>query len=306
MKEYQTDQIRNVVLLGHGGTGKTSLSEAALFAVGAATRLWRIDDGTTTSDYDPDEVKRKISISLSLLPCEWGGHKINLIDTPGYADFLGEVKQGVRAADAALLVVDAVSGVEVGTDLAWGYADEAAPGGLPRLVLINRIDRENADFAEAVRQLRERFGKRCLPLQVPIGAQDAFQGVVDLIEMKAFLGEKADAGEVPESLGAEVSSYREQLIEAIAETDDTLISKFLEGEELSQDELSRGLRAGVCSGAIVPILTSSAGKNIAVPRVLEALVRYAPSPADRGETPARDEGGSEVALKPDPNGPLAV
>src|SRR3990172_9020450 len=269
MKEYATEQIRNVVLLGHGGTGNTSFSEAALFATGAITRLGSVDDGNTTSDYDPDEAKRQISISLSLIPCEWSGHKINLIDTPGYADFLGEVKEGVRAADAALVVVDAVAGVEVGTDLAWGYADERS---LPRLVLINRMDRENADFAGAVQQVRDRFGKRCLPLHVPIGAQDAFQGVVDLLEMKAFLGERAEPGEIPESLGAEVSSYREQLVEAVAETDDELLTKFLEGEELSAEELQRGLRAAVCAGEVV----------------------------------AKDESGGEVKLKADPAGPLAV
>src|SRR3990170_5166943 len=196
MKEYQTEQIRNVVVLGHGGTGKTSFTEAALFATGAINRLGRVDEGNTTSDYDEDEKKRQISISLSLIPCEWNGHKINLIDTPGYADFLGEVKEGVRAADAALVVVDAVAGLEVGTDLAWGYADERS---LPRLVLINRMDRENADFAGAVQQVRERFGKRCLPLHVPIGAQEAFQGVADLLEMKAFVGEKAEQSEIPES-----------------------------------------------------------------------------------------------------------
>src|SRR3990172_6103414 len=167
MKEYATEQIRNVVLLGHGGTGKTSFSEAALFAAGAISRLGRVDDGNTTSDYDPDEVKRQISISLSLLPCEWDGHKVNLIDTPGYADFLGEVKEGIRAADAAL-------------------------GGLPRLVFVNRMDRENADFAGAVQQVRERFGKRCVPIQVPIGARETLQGVVDLLEMRAFLGAKAE------------------------------------------------------------------------------------------------------------------
>src|SRR3990172_3918969 len=303
MKEYATEQIRNVVLLGHGGTGNTSFSEAALFATGAITRLGSVDDGNTTSDYDPDEAKRQISISLSLIPCEWSGHKINLIDTPGYADFLGEVKEGVRAADAALVVVDAVAGVEVGTDLAWGYADERS---LPRLVLINRMDRENADFAGAVQQVRDLFGKRCLPLHVPIGAQDAFQGVADLLEMKAFLGEKAEQGDIPESLGAEVSSYREQLVEAVAETDDDLLTKFLEGEELSAEELQRGLRAAVCAGSIVPILACSAGKNIAVPHVLAALVQYGPSPVDRGEVVAKDEGGGEVKLKAEPAGPLAV
>jgi len=303
MKEYQTEQIRNLVLLGHSGTGKTSFTEAALFETGAITRLGRVDDGNTVSDYDPDEAKRQISISLSLLPVEWGGCKLNLIDTPGYADFVGEAKQGVRAADAAVIVVDAVSGVEVGTDLAWGYAGEQE---LPRFVLINRMDRENADFAEALRQVRERYGKRCFPLQLPIGAQDAFLGVVDLLEEQAFLGEKAEPGPVPESLAAEVASYREQLIEAVAETDDELINKFLEGQALTADELRSGLRAGVCSGSIVPVLATSSGKNVAVPRALETLAQYAPSPVDRGEVVAHDEGGAEVKLTAGPAGPLAV
>ena len=303
MKEYEGNQIRNVVLLGHGGTGKTSLSEAALFAVGAINRLGEVDDGNTTSDYDPDEVNRQISISLSLLPCEWNDHKINLIDTPGYADFLGEVKQGICAADAAVIVVDAVSGVEVGTDLAWDHADEQS---LPRLVFVNRIDRENADFTAAVQQIQERFGKRCVPLQVPIGAQDAFQGVVDLLDMQAFLGEKAEAGDIPESVESEVATFREQLVEAVAETDDELITKYLEGEELSAEELRRGLRAAVCSGSIVPILAGSATKNIAIPRLLDALVHYGPSPVDRGEVVAQDGGGSEVMLTADAAGPLAV
>jgi len=303
MKEYQTEQIRNVVVLGHHGTGKTSFGEAALFAAGAINRLGRVDEGNTTSDHDEDERKRQISISLSVLPCEWNGHKVNLIDTPGYADFLGEVKEGMRAADAALVVVDAVSGVEVGTDLAWSYADEQ---GLPRLVLVNRIDRENADFAGAVRQVQERFGKKCLALHVPIGAHEAFQGVVDLLEMQAFLGEKAQPGEIPESLGAEVSSYREQLIEAIAETDDALLSKFLEGEELSADELRRALHAAVAAGSVVPIVVCSAAKNVAVPRVLEAIVAYAPSPADRGPAVAHDEGGNDVQLTADGAAALAV
>ena len=303
MKDYQTEQIRNVVVLGHGGTGKTTLSEAALFATGAITRLGRVDEGNTTSDYDPDEIKRQISISLSLVPCEWRDHKVNLIDTPGYADFLGGVKEGIRAADSALVIVDAVSGVEVGTGLAWGYADEQQ---LPRFVYVNRMDRENADFAEALRQVQERFGKSCVPLQMPIGAQDSFQGVVDLLEMKAYSGEKAEAGDVPESLGAEATSYREQLIEVVAENDDELLNKYLEGTELSAEELQRGLRAGIASGGVVPVLVGSAGKNIAVPRVLDALVDFGPSPLDRPDAAATDEGGNETSLKADANGPLAV
>jgi elongation factor G len=303
MKEYQPDKIRNVVVLGHGGTGKTSFGESALFASGAINRLGRVDEGNTTSDYDEDEKKRQISISLSVLPCEWNGHKINLIDTPGYADFLGEVKAGVRAADAALVLVDAVSGVEVGTDLAWSHTDEQD---MPRFVLINRMDRENADFAEAVRQVQERFGKRCLPLQVPVGAHDSFQGVVDLLEQQAYLGDKGQAGNIPESAAPDVANYRDQLIESIAETDDTLISKFLEGEELSVEELRTALHAAVASRSIVPIGVCAAAKNIGVTHALDSLVAYAPSPADRGEIPAHDDKGGDLALKADPAGPLAV
>ena len=306
MKEYQTDQLRNVVVLGHSGAGKTSLSEAALFATGAITRLGKVDDGNTTSDYDPDEVKRQISISLSLIPCEWNEVKINLIDTPGYADFQGQVKEGVRAADGALIIVDAVAGIEVGTDLAWGYADEES---LPRMVLINRMDRENADFTAAVEQLRESFGKQCVALQLPIGAEDNFEGVIDLLEMQAFLGEGKDASEIPESLGAEVASYREQLVEAIAETDDDLINKYLEGEELTAEELSTALRAAVISGSVVPILAASATKSIGIARALDALVRYSPSPRDASEVLATDGGegeDSELSLTADSGGPLAV
>ena len=303
MKEYQTDQLRNVVMLGHSGAGKTSFSEAALFATGAITRLGKVDDGNTTSDYDPDEVKRQISISLSLIPCEWSEAKINLIDTPGYADFQGQVQEGARAADGALIVVDAVAGIEVGTDLAWGYADEES---LPRMVLINRMDRENADFTAAVEQLRESFGKQCVALQLPIGAQDDFEGVVDLLEMQAFLGEGRDASDIPESLGAEVASYREQLVEAIAETDDNLINKYLEGEELTAEELSTALRAAVISGSVVPILVASATKSIGIARALDALVRYSPSPLDASAVLATDGEDSELSLTADSGGPLAV
>src|SRR6476620_7151884 len=171
MKEYATEQIRNPVLLGNGGAG----------------RMGRVDDGTTASDFDPDEVKRKISLSLALVPCEWANHKINIIDTPGYADFVGEVKSGIAAADFGVVVVDAVSGLQVGTEQAWLRADEAR---LPRVIFINRIDRENANFEQAVSQLQARYGKKVAPLQLPIGAQDHFSGVVDLIERRAYTGDK--------------------------------------------------------------------------------------------------------------------
>ncbi|MDI6857815.1 MAG: elongation factor G [Dehalococcoidia bacterium] len=304
MKEYRTEDIRNIALVGHGGTGKTSFAEAALFVSGAISRIGRVEDGTTTSDYDPDEAKRKISINLSLLPCEWKGKKLNLIDTPGYADFVGEVKAGLRAADAALLVVDASSGVEVGTEMSWSYIDERD---LPRLILVNRMDRENADFFQALNQIQSFFGKQCVPLQLPIGRQSSFEGVVDLLTRKSYSGEKAAEAAAPDSLAGEVEKYREQLVEAIAEADDELLNKYLEGEELSEEELSRGLRAGVIKKTIVPVLVGASLKNIGTQRVLEAAVEYLPSPVDAGTIVAKNAGsGEQQELEADAAGPLAA
>jgi elongation factor G len=304
MKEYRTEEIRNAVLVGHGSTGKTALSEAALYVAGAINRLGKIEDGTTTSDYDPDEAKRGFSINLSLLPCEWKGHKINLIDTPGYADFVGEVKAGIRAADLAVLVVCAASGVQVGTESALGFIAERD---LPIIVFVNRMDRENADFAGTLRQLQKALGKKCVAAQVPIGAQDSFEGVLDLVSMKAYRGEKASEGEAPPSLAETVARFREQLVEAIAETDDALINKYLEGEELSEEELRRGLRAGTISRSIIPVFSGSATRAIAIGLLLDALASYAPSPRDVGEVVARQgPSGPEERLSVDPGGPTAA
>ncbi len=304
MKEYRTEDIRNAVLVGHGSTGKTALSEAALFVSGAINRLGKIDEGTTTSDHDPDEVKRGFSINLSLLPCEWKGNKINLIDTPGYADFVGEVKAGIRAADFAILVVCAASGVQVGTESALAFIAERD---LPAVVFVNRMDRENADFAGTLKQLQKALGKKCVPAQVPIGAQDSFEGVVDLVSMKAYRGEKASEGEVPSSLAETAARYREQLVESVAETDDSLINKYLEGEELSEEEVRRGLKAGVISRAIIPVFSGSATKTIAVGLLLDGLISYAPSPKDAGEVVARQgPSGAEQKLPADSAGPLAA
>jgi len=298
MKEYATENIRNVALIGHGSTGKTSLSEGMLFAAKATTRLGRVDDGTTTSDYDPDEIRRNISVNLSLLPCEWANTKINILDTPGYADFVGEVKCGLRAADAALIVVCAASGVQVGTEYAWAYADERK---LPRLLFINRMDRENADFFQTLSQLQSVFGHKCVAFQLPIGAQAGFQGVVDLLSMKAYVGEKGEVRDVPEELVEQATVLREKLLEAAAETDDTLVTKYLEGEELSDEELRRGLRAGVAGGSVVPVLTGSATRNVAAPLLLDAISRYLPSPKD---LPVEVQNGDPLAA--DPQGPLAT
>ena len=299
MKEYATENIRNVALIGHGSTGKTSLSEAMLFSAKTINRLGRVDDGTTTSDFDPDEIRRSFSVNLSVLPFEWQGTKLNILDTPGYADFVGEVKCGVRAADAAVIMVCAASGVQVGTEYAWAYADEQ---NLPRLVFINRMDRENADFHQTLSQLQEMFGQKCVAFQLPLGAQANFRGVVDLLTMKAYVGEKGEAQDVPKELLEQATSLREKLVEAAAETDDTLITKYLEGEDLSEEELRRGLRMGVLRGSLIPVLTGSATKNIAVTLLMDALCRCLPSPTDMavavqdGEPIQADAKGPLVAL----------
>ena len=304
MKDFKTEDIRNVALVGHGSTGKTSLAEAMLFSSGAVGRLGRVDEGTTVSDFDPDENKRKISINLSLLPCEWKGKKLNIIDTPGYADFVGEMKTGLRAADAAIVVVCAASGVEVGTEHSWAFADERS---LPRMVVVNRMDRENADFFQTLSRLQSFFGKRCAPLQLPIGAQSSFEGVVDLLTLKSFRGEKESEGAVPDSLSDQVARYREQLVEAIAEADDELINKYLEGEELSQEELTRGLRAGIAAGSVVPVLAGAASKGIGTSLILDAIAQYLPSPQDVGEVVAKNANtDQEESLKADAAGPLAA
>lgn len=298
MKEYTTENIRNVALIGHGSTGKTSLSEAMLFNAKAINRLGRVDDGNTTSDFDPDEVRRSFSVNLSILPCEWQGNKLNILDTPGYADFVGEVKCGVRAADAAVIVICGASGVQVGTEYAWAYADEQ---NLPRLVFISRMERENADFHQTLSQLQGMYGQKCVAFQLPLGAQADFKGVVDLLTMKAYVGEKGEAQEVPEELVEQATSLREKLLEAAAETDDALITKYLEGEELSEEELRQGLRAGVGRGSLVPVLTGSATKNVAVTLLMDALCSYLPSPADMAVVVQDGE-----SIQADAKGPLAA
>jgi len=302
MKEYGTDSIRNLVFLGHGGTGKTSLAEAALFASGAINRLGRVDDGTTTSDFDPDEVKRKVSINAAVLPCEWKDVKINIIDAPGYADFIGDAYGGLAAADAAVIVVCGASGVQVGTELAWDMLEESR---VARAVFINRLDRENASFAEALRRVQATLGKRCVAVQAPIGSQESLQGVVDLIEMRAYIGDKGALAETPESMAAEIAALREQLIEVVAEVDDALLNKYLEGEELTPDEIRNGVRSGIESGSVVPVFAGSGAKLIGVGAFLDAVSAYFPSPAKAAVT-AKDESGKEVDVAVDASGPLVA
>src|SRR6266581_8962940 len=280
MKVYRAEQIRNVALISHVGAGKTSLVDAALYDSGAVTRQGKVDDGTSISDYDPDELKRHMSLNVKVLPVEWKNHKINFIDTPGYADFVGEVKAGLRVADAALVVVTAEKGVEVGTELAWQYADER---NLPRIVLVNKLDRENTSFDNALKSLRNQFGVKVVPLQIPIGEQSGFKGVVDLVTQKGFTfegGNKVQEVAIPAELKESISSYREQLIESAVESDDEIMEKFLEGEELSDEEILSVVNKGTRTGQLVPVLCGSSSKNTGVQTLLDAIVDYLPSAAE--------------------------
>jgi elongation factor G len=304
VKEYKVEQLRNVVLLSHGGAGKTSLTEAMLYDSGGLSRLGKVDDGTTVSDYDPEETRRKISVNTSVVPCEWEGHKINVLDTPGYADFVGEVKGALRAADSAVVLIDAVSAVEVGTEQVWEYADEI---GLPRMLFINKMDRENADFGRALSQAQGSLPGNIVPLQVPIGAQASFEGVVDLVRKKAYLGTEAKESDIPEGMQDEVETYHLQLLEAAAEQDDELLEKYFEEETLTEEELVRGLAAGLKKAALVPALCGSGLNDIGARSLLDAIVQYSPSPTDAPELKATNPvTGEDELIEPVVHGPLVA
>ena len=302
MEQYAIDNIRNMVMLSHSGAGKTALSEAMLFNTGAISRLGRIDEGTTTSDYDPDEIRRKISLNLSLLPCAWKKTKLNIIDTPGYADFVGEVKSGMRVSEGAVVVISAASGIEVGTEQVWKYCEEE---GLPRFIYINKMDRENVDFQRVVDDIKAKFGARCIPIQMAIGTHTSFQGIVDLMAMKTHTGSPGQEGEIPAALKAQAESLHSSLVETIAGNDEVLIEKFLNDQQITPQELDNALRAGVAKGEIVPILTGSAMQNIGVNALMEAISNYLPSPKS-GSVLVLDASGKTVKQEPAPDGPLAA
>jgi elongation factor G len=280
MKVYRAENIRNVALISHVGTGKTSLIDAALYDSGAVTRQGKIDEGSSVADYDPDEIKRRMSLNVKVLPVEWNGHKINLIDTPGYPDFVGEVKAGLRVADCALVMVTAEKGVEVGTELTWKYADERQ---LPRIVVVNKLDRENTSFDQAIESLRQRFGNKIVPLQIPIGEQASFKGVIDLVKQKGYTfegGNKVQEIPIPADLQDSVTSYREQLIECAVESDDEIMEKFLEGEDLTDEEVASVVRLAIKNNTLIPVLGTAASKNIGIQAVLDTIVDYLPSAAE--------------------------
>jgi elongation factor G len=306
VKRYAPEQIRNVVVVGHGGVGKTSLVEAMLFASGTIDRQGKVEDGTTTTDFDPEEVRRGHTINSSIAPIEWNGVKINLIDTPGYPDFVAEVVGAMRAAEGAVLVVDAKSGVEVQTEYAWARATER---GLARMIVVSRLDRENANFSDAVDALRRRFGNRVVPVHMPIGSESGFVGVADLLAMKVFARRngKDVVEDVPADLQDEVQLAREQLMEAAAEAEDALTEKYLEAGTLSDEEFLRGIVAGTKAGRVVPVLASAATKLIGCQSVLNAIATFMPAASDRGEVKGKHpRNGADVPVEPIDKGPVAV
>lgn len=298
MKQYDAAHLRNVGLFGHGGSGKTSLAEAALFRARATNRLGKVEEGTTVTDFDPDEVRRHMSISLALAPVEWREHKINIVDVPGYVDFFGEVAEAMRAVDAAVIVLDGVAGVEVGTDMVWREANHYD---LPRIAFVNKLERENASFSRALDQLRARFGAHVVALTIPIGAEHDFKGVVDLISRQAYLAGQDDPSPVPDELVGRADQAREWLVEAVCENDDGLLERYLEGTTVSEDELQAGLRSAVAANKLVPVLAGSAHGVIGVSTLLDAIVDTAPSAADATVRLASGEGA-----RPSANGPLAA
>jgi len=261
MATYSADQLRNFVLVGHGSSGKTSFSEALLFDAGAISRMGRIEDKNTVSDHDDEEHNRGLSVNLSVLPFEWQDCKFNMLDAPGYTDFAGEVKVGIRAVDSAILLVCAASGVEVGAELHWSYLDEAQ---LPRFVFINKMDRDNASFERAIEQLNTKFDGPFVPVQLPIGARTTFQGVVDVISGKAYMGAEGKEAPIPADMVEQVKAARTAMMEFVAETDDDLMLKYLEGEELTNDELRDGLVEGSKNGALTLVFAGSATLNIGI------------------------------------------
>ena len=293
MKEYTTEFIRNIALVSHGSAGKTMLAEAFLHFTGATTRLGKIEDGTTVSDNDEEEIRRKLSLYASILPLEYRDHKINVLDAPGYTDFVGEMISALSVADGAVILADAVGGVEVGTELAWRTAVEL---GLPRLIVISRMDRENASFSRAYAAVEEfvhAAGGRVVKAQLPIGEKHDFKGVIDLISMKAFMADGKTVTDIPDELKAEADEAHFALVEAAAEGEDTLLEKYLENGSLSNEELIVGLKDVARSGAFVPVFAAAGGHELGIAPLLNAIVDLMPSPAQRPAILAQNQDGEE-------------
>ena len=311
MRVYESESLRNVAIIGHGTSGKTSLTSAMLFDAGAINRLARVEDGNTVTDYEDEEIERKISISSALAYCEWNKNKINILDTPGYRPFLTDTRLVMRAADAAILVLDAVAGVEVQTEKVWEFAEEFR---LPRLMVINKMDRDNASFERALASVEECFGRAGVPIQIPIGAEREFTGVINILNSKAYRYERDGSGkfratDIPDEYQEAAQKAREKLIEMVAESSDELLEKFFAEGTLSASDLLEGLKKGVYARTIFPILCTSAIHNIGIPHVLEAIVELLPPPGIekvRGINPKTNEPVEHAITSKDPYAAFVV
>ncbi|MEZ4532358.1 MAG: elongation factor G [Thermomicrobiales bacterium] len=307
MKQYTADKIRNIGLFSHGGAGKTSLAEAMLFVSGATTRLGKVEDGNTVTDFDVDEIKRHMSISLALAPVEYRDHKINVVDAPGYADFLGEVQSALAVVDAAVILLDASAGVEVGSEKAWSMAGAA---GVPRILFVNKMDRDNADFNRTIESARSVLGPMVGPLQLPIGAEKSFRGVADILSGRAYMFDDANPGksietDIPEEFKRPVREARGQLIEAAADSDEVLMERYLNDEEISDEELRHAVEVAIQNGDMVPVFAGAGSSMKGVDRLLDAIIQYAPAASTRTVI-ATNSKGDEEELGADAGGPLAA
>ena len=307
MKE-DVANVRTFALISHGGAGKTSLAEAMLFDAGATTRLGKVDEGSSVLDFEPEEMKRKATISSSFYSFTWKKQQFTLIDTPGDFNFIAETKTSMQGGDGVILLADAVDGVRVQTEIVWEFARDF---GQPRMIFINKMDRERADFVKTVQSIQTIFGKACVPLQIPIGAAESFKGVVDILSGKAFIYAAGESGkfeikDMPADLEDEAAQYKEAIVEHVAEASDELLEKYLETGELSSDEIKNALRTSVISGKLIPIACGSGSGNIGIQPLLDLVAECMPSPMDRDGVKGRAlKGDSEVVREPDPGAPFS-
>ena len=309
MKE-DVSKVRTFAIISHGGAGKTSLAEAMLFNAGVTTRLGKVDEGTSVMDYEPEEVKRKITISTAFNTLAWKKHQLTVIDTPGDFNFIAETKTSMQGADAVLVLADAIDGVRVQTEKVWEFAEEF---GQPRMIFVSKMDRERADFFKTVEDIQNNFGKSCVALQIPIGAAENFKGVVDILNEKAYLYTKGDSGqfevqEVPDDLKDRLEQYKEELVERVAESNDELLEKYLEEGSLTPEEVMEGFRKAVVSGKLVPVACGSGPLNVGIQPLLDLIVDYMPSPLDRGPQQGTLPGKEQMRCRgnPIPTAPSAL
>lgn len=309
MATVDVEKIRNVAVIAHSGAGKTSLVESMLFHAGSIDRIGTVEDGTTTTDFEPEEIARKITITSAVAFCDWKNYRIHLVDTPGFINFLEDTRGCLKAVDGVVVIVSAVSGVKAETQKVWKFSSEFE---LPRIVFVNKMDKETANFARAVGDLEKAFGLDAIPLQLPLGSGDQFRGIVDLITLKAYAFSKGKASEtdIPVEVTADVESYRKRLVEKIAEADDALLEKYLEGGTLTEEEIRRGITEGSITKRFIPVICGSAALNVAIPQLLDTILLCLPSPVQmahivpiRGKNP-RDN--ADVERKPSPNDPLSA